>query len=106
MLRYFIRQIEMTKVEVRLGVGATAERPLREGFDEIVIATGIAPRTPEIDGVDHDSVLSYSDVILGRCPKSKKKGRITHQTAAVSVLNQKLQIEGESHSKKHLTGSV
>jgi 2,4-dienoyl-CoA reductase (NADPH2) len=66
MLRYFIHQIEMSRVEVRLGVRATAERLLAEGFDQIVIATGIVPRTPDIDGVDHRSVLSYTDVILGR----------------------------------------
>ena len=37
-------------------------------FDEIILATGIAPRTPAIPGIDHSKVLSYLDVILQRKP--------------------------------------
>ena len=37
-----------------------------EGFDDIIIATGIIPRTPEIEGIDHPKVVSYIDVINGR----------------------------------------
>jgi len=36
------------------------------GFDEVVIATGIAPRRPDIPGLDHPSVASYVDVLSGR----------------------------------------
>jgi 2,4-dienoyl-CoA reductase (NADPH2) len=32
-------------------------------FDEVVLATGITPRTPEIEGVTHPKVLSYLDVL-------------------------------------------
>jgi 2,4-dienoyl-CoA reductase (NADPH2) len=66
MLRYFVRQIERAEVDVRLGVRATSEALMRETFDHIVIATGILPRQPEIEGLDHPSVLSYLDVLLGR----------------------------------------
>jgi 2,4-dienoyl-CoA reductase (NADPH2) len=65
MLRYFIQQIERAKVDVRLGVRATADDFSSEGFDSIVIATGILPRKPGIDGIDHPSVVSYLDVLLG-----------------------------------------
>ncbi len=34
-----------------------------DGFDEIVIATGVAPRDPGIDGQDQPHVLSYIDVL-------------------------------------------
>jgi 2,4-dienoyl-CoA reductase (NADPH2) len=35
-------------------------------FDEIVIATGITPRHPQIPGIDHPKVVSYIDVLSGR----------------------------------------
>ncbi|MEU2156092.1 NADPH-dependent 2,4-dienoyl-CoA reductase [Streptomyces sp. NPDC019396] len=60
-LRYFRTQLELHGVEVRLGTFATPE--LLAGYDEIVIATGVSPRTPEIEGVDHPSVVSYLDVL-------------------------------------------
>ena len=37
-------------------------------FDEVILATGIAPRTPEIQGIDHPSVLSYLDVLRDKKP--------------------------------------
>jgi 2,4-dienoyl-CoA reductase (NADPH2) len=66
MLRYFVRQIENAKVDVRLGVRATADDLAAGKFDKIVIATGILPRKPDIEGIDHPSVVSYLDVLLGR----------------------------------------
>jgi 2,4-dienoyl-CoA reductase (NADPH2) len=35
-------------------------------FDEVVIATGITPRSPAIPGIDHPKVASYIDVLSGR----------------------------------------
>jgi 2,4-dienoyl-CoA reductase (NADPH2) len=64
-LRYFRRQIELHGVMLRLGHAVTAEELDAGGYDEIVIATGVAPRIPAIDGVDHPNVLSYVDVLLG-----------------------------------------
>jgi len=66
MLRYFLRQIANAKVDVRLGVRATAGELAAGSFDKIVIATGILPRKPDIEGIDHPSVVSYLDVLLGR----------------------------------------
>ncbi|MFD5427594.1 FAD-dependent oxidoreductase [Streptomyces sp. NPDC127084] len=60
-LRYFRTQLELRGVEVRLGTFATPE--LLAGYDEVVIATGVSPRTPDIEGADHPSVLSYLDVL-------------------------------------------
>jgi 2,4-dienoyl-CoA reductase (NADPH2) len=71
MLRYYTRQIKKTNVDVRLGTRATAEALSSEGFDHIVVATGIIPRRPEIEGIDHPSVLSYVDVLLGRARAGK-----------------------------------
>lgn len=65
-LRYYSRQIELTGVKTRLGQSATAEQLIGEGYDEIVVATGVVPRVPSIEGADRAEVLSYVDVLNGR----------------------------------------
>ena len=62
-LRYFQRQIELHGVELRLNTRATAEGLAAEGFDEIVVATGIVPRKPALDGADHPKAIGYLDVL-------------------------------------------
>ncbi|PCE27231.1 oxidoreductase [Burkholderia ubonensis] len=62
-LRYFRRQIELRGVDLRLDTRATAELLLQGGFDEVVLATGIVPRVPPIDGIDHPKTLGYLDVL-------------------------------------------
>lgn len=65
-LRYFRTRLAEEKVELRLGapVGAAG----LDGFDEIVLATGVTARTPAIPGVDHPSVVSYLDVLRHGAP--------------------------------------
>jgi 2,4-dienoyl-CoA reductase (NADPH2) len=70
-LRYFTRKLQSTGVDVRLGKRVSADDLLAEGFDEILLATGIRPRTPDIAGIDHPKVCSYTDVLSGR----RKPGR-------------------------------
>ncbi|MRV72851.1 NAD(P)-binding protein [Duganella sp. FT92W] len=65
-LRYFGRKLETTGVDVRLNTRVSADQLAQGGFDEVVLATGIAPRTPGIPGIDHPKVISYLDAILGR----------------------------------------
>ncbi len=60
-LRYFDRQLALNGVEVRLNHTTTAEQ--LSSFDEIILATGITPRTPDIDGINHEKVLTYLDVL-------------------------------------------
>ncbi|PBC82020.1 MULTISPECIES: NADPH-dependent 2,4-dienoyl-CoA reductase [unclassified Streptomyces] len=62
-LRYFRTQLVRQGVEVRLNTPVTAGD--LGGYDEVVVATGVTPRTPEIKGVDHPSVVSYLDVLRG-----------------------------------------
>ena len=58
---WFIGSVAKAGIEVRLGVTAGVE-DLR-GFDEVVVATGVAPRDPGIAG--QDRALSYADVLNG-----------------------------------------
>lgn len=69
-LRYFGKQIEITGVELKLNTRVEAA-DLKD-FDEVLLATGIAPRTPEIPGVDSDKVLSYLDVLRDKKPVGQK----------------------------------
>jgi 2,4-dienoyl-CoA reductase (NADPH2) len=62
-LRYFSRQLELQGVDVRLNSPATALSLIEEGYDEIVIATGVYPRRPTIKGIEHSKVLSYVQVL-------------------------------------------
>jgi 2,4-dienoyl-CoA reductase (NADPH2) len=71
-LRYFNKQIELTGVELKLNTRVTADDLNNSDFDEVIIATGITPRVPAIDGVDHPKVLNYLDVIKHRKPVGKK----------------------------------
>lgn len=63
-LRYFNRQIELTGVKLKLGTKATASELKLQGFEAVVVATGITPREPDMLGLDHPKVLSYIDVLL------------------------------------------
>jgi 2,4-dienoyl-CoA reductase (NADPH2) len=71
-LRYFKTMIEKHQVNLKLGHEVNAEELIKENFDEIVIATGILPRTPAIVGIKHPKVLSYIEVIQGKKPVGKK----------------------------------
>ncbi|MFD5898474.1 FAD-dependent oxidoreductase [Streptomyces sp. NPDC060366] len=66
-LRYFRGRLARLAVDVRLNTLVRAEELTDEadGFDEIVVATGVTPRTPLIPGIDHARVVSYLDVLRG-----------------------------------------
>lgn len=70
-IRYFNRMVELLNIDLQLNTVATAEMLKSGGFDEVVIATGIEPRTPDIEGIDHPKVVSYIDVIRGDAPVGK-----------------------------------
>ncbi|MCY1277691.1 2,4-dienoyl-CoA reductase [compost metagenome] len=71
-LRYFKRKLETTGVDLRLNTRVSADELAKGGYDEVILATGIAPRTPEIPGIDHGKVISYLDAILERKPVGQK----------------------------------
>ncbi|WP_370970148.1 FAD-dependent oxidoreductase [Amycolatopsis sp. cg9] len=60
-IRYYQRRLEVTGVKLHLGTRAKATD--LAGFDEVVLATGVAPRVPSLPGIDHPKVLSYVDVV-------------------------------------------
>lgn len=65
-LRYFRTRLAELDVEVRLST--RADTGTLDGYDEIVLATGVEPRIPAIPGTDHPNVVSYLDVLRDGAP--------------------------------------
>ncbi|MHB1271336.1 MAG: oxidoreductase [Rhodanobacter sp.] len=66
-LRYFRHQLSEHGVDVQLGRTADATSLRAAGYDEVVIATGVTPRTVSFPGSDDPRVLSYIDVLARHC---------------------------------------
>lgn len=60
-LRYYRRMIDVTGVTLKLNHRVTADH--LQAFDETILACGIVPRMPAIDGIDHPKVLTYLQVL-------------------------------------------
>jgi 2,4-dienoyl-CoA reductase (NADPH2) len=67
-LRYFRRRIEVTGVRLALGRRVAAEDLAAGGYDAVVLATGVTPRDPRIEGEEEfraaGKVISYVDLLL------------------------------------------
>jgi len=71
LLRYFDVRLREGGVEIKLNCEPNADEIVAGEYDEVVVATGIAPRTPDIDGVDHPKVVSYVDILNGKVTAGK-----------------------------------
>ncbi|SQB37481.1 2,4-dienoyl-CoA reductase [Citrobacter koseri] len=68
-LRYYRRMIEVTGVTLKLNRFVTADD--LQPFDEAILACGIEPRKPSIEGIDHPKVLTYLEVLRDKTPVGK-----------------------------------
>lgn len=68
-LRYFGKQIELTGVNLKLNTPVHVAD--LSDFDEVILATGISPRVPAIEGITHPKVLNYLDVLRDKKPVGK-----------------------------------
>lgn len=64
LIAWFARMIERRGVMLRLGCEAVPED--LEGFDAVVVATGVRPRDPGLPGQDLPHVATYADILTGR----------------------------------------
>ncbi|WP_432182345.1 FAD-dependent oxidoreductase [Streptomyces sp. NBC_00063] len=71
-LRYYRAQLELHRVDVRLNTPVSAADLTPDAYDEVVVATGVTPRTPEIAGLDHPSVVGYLDVLRDGAPVGER----------------------------------
>jgi 2,4-dienoyl-CoA reductase (NADPH2) len=69
-IRYFRRRLELAGVRLHLARRVTAAD--LAGYDDVVLATGVAPRDPKIRGQDDPRVLSYVDVLRDARPVGRR----------------------------------
>ena len=62
-IRYYDNMLKKYGVEVHLNTRAKEADLVAQGYDEIILATGVTPRTLEIEGINHSKVLDYVDVL-------------------------------------------
>jgi 2,4-dienoyl-CoA reductase (NADPH2) len=67
---WYRTEVAALGVTLRLGTEVSADDV--DGFDEVVIATGVVPRDPGIPGQDRANVLSYIDVLRGKAEVGKR----------------------------------
>jgi len=71
-IRYFNKRAEVTGVKLQMNTRVSAATLKGQGFDEVILATGISPRTPDIPGIEHKKVLTYLDVLKDKKPVGKR----------------------------------
>ncbi len=64
-LRYFTSELERQNIKVNLNSPQSVEQLKEAGFDDVVLATGVTPRIPAIDGIDNPMVYNYQQVLKG-----------------------------------------
>ncbi len=67
---YYARMLEVYEVDVRLGQRVRTDD--LTGFGEVVIATGVIPRDPEIKGQNGPNVVNYIDVLRDKVAVGKR----------------------------------
>ncbi|QYK10969.1 FAD-dependent oxidoreductase [Shewanella mangrovisoli] len=65
-IRYFLNQIKLYKIDLRLNTRLDAKVLETETFDEIVIASGVVPRELSLPGFDSPKVVDYQQVLTGQ----------------------------------------
>lgn len=71
-IRFFNRMIELHNIDLQLNTRVTAQELKQGNFDEVIVASGVSPRTPELEGIEHEKVISYIDAIKGSKPVGQK----------------------------------
>ncbi|GLR62995.1 NADPH-dependent 2,4-dienoyl-CoA reductase [Marinospirillum insulare] len=69
-MRYFGQLLEQTGVNLQLNTRPSVDQ--LAGFDEVVVATGVVPRKPDIKGIDHPKVKTYVEAIQNPDSLGKK----------------------------------
>ncbi len=96
-LRYFRNELKASGVKAQFNTRVSVDDLVKGGFDEILLATGVTPRTPAIEGVYHPKVLSYLDVLRDKKPVGKSVAVIGAGGIGFDV-SEYLTHEGESPS--------
>ncbi|WP_281647768.1 NADPH-dependent 2,4-dienoyl-CoA reductase [Parendozoicomonas sp. Alg238-R29] len=71
-IRYYLKQVEVHNIDLKLNTRVSSEELKTTGFDDIVIASGVEPRIPNMPGVDHPKVVTYQEVLSTDVELGKK----------------------------------
>jgi 2,4-dienoyl-CoA reductase (NADPH2) len=71
-IRYFINQLTLHKVDLRLNTRLDASVLETEKFDEVVISSGVVPRAINLPGFDSPKVVDYQQVLSGQVEIGQK----------------------------------
>jgi 2,4-dienoyl-CoA reductase (NADPH2) len=96
-IRYFNKKIQLSGVHLHLKTPVDLDFIKNQNFDEVILATGVTPRTPKMEGIDHPSVLSYIDVLKNKKNVGKRVALIGAGGIGFDVAEY-LAHEGESPS--------
>ena len=67
---WYAHEVAASEIDLRLSTRVDAG--MLEAFDVVMVATGVRPRDPQIEGQDRDSVVSYIDILTGRVTAGPK----------------------------------
>jgi 2,4-dienoyl-CoA reductase (NADPH2) len=70
-IRYYQSQLIKYKVKVKLNTKVSRSTLENLNFEEIIVCTGVNPRIPIIQGIEHEKVLTYADLLLNKKPVGK-----------------------------------
>lgn len=71
-IRYYNTMIKKYNIDLKLNTWVNAEELKAAGFDEVVIASGVEPRVPNMPGVDHEKVVTYQQLLDQHLDLGKK----------------------------------
>ena len=90
-------QFALHHFTLKLNTRVSADDLIKENFDEVILATGIKPRMPNIVGIENKKVLNYLDVLKYKKPVGKRVAVIGAGGIGFDV-SEYLAHEGESTS--------
>jgi 2,4-dienoyl-CoA reductase (NADPH2) len=71
-IRYFSEQLKVSNVRLHLNTRVDASFLQSKGYDEVVLATGVSPRTLKLQGANSDKVISYAEALLDQKPVGQR----------------------------------
>ncbi|MDH3703810.1 MAG: NADPH-dependent 2,4-dienoyl-CoA reductase, partial [Alphaproteobacteria bacterium] len=98
---YFAERLSRAGVDLRLGAAATADGLAADGFDAVILATGVTPRRPVLDGIEHPSVVGYTDILSGRVEAGHRVAIIGAGGIGFDVALYLAERDHDSHSDAH-----
>lgn len=71
-MRYFTNRLNLLEVNVQTGAHQSTDALVKGNYDEIVLATGVIPRIPEIEGITHEKVTTYPEILTKQVTAGKR----------------------------------